>query len=538
MNEEQARALLTEIQHERDRRGCRQGPHDFMRHVTCLDTETGEDFRFHLDDPASGWHWQREQLDFWLNNPLTVTLKARQLGVTWLAAALELWHLLYRPGTRCLTVSINQKEAVKVIRRIWRMHETLPPHLRRHAEVVKPARGEPSEEITVRHPDGRQSSIIALPSTQTAGHGETAAFVVLDELARQEYAEDTWAAVLPTAAKGGRIAGISTGNGVSNGPGQGSFFHYLWSSQDTLGVKGRFLPWDLHPDRDEAWYRQYAMALPPARRGEQYPRNEREAFILTGDPYIDVEALAWYEENALRDPQTTGDFQPLTSTKAELVERPNGWIRVLDPPTAGHSYAVAADVATGRGKDYSAAYVIDLANMALCAELHGKIPADRYAQQLHYLGRWYNTALLAVETGGGYGEAPIVFLRDGRDGRPPYPKLYRHRQFSRGDQPEHKPYGFPMNTKTRPLALEGMSRAVREHSPPWLTRPLVRELSTFVHRDTNPSPRAQDGCNDDLVMAFAIACELYRQHGEHPDRHRPHKPRGYRPNYPWQPAAA
>ena len=50
------------------------------------------------------------------------------------------------------------------------------------------------------------------------------------------------------------------------------------------------------------------------------------------------------------------------------------------------------------------------------------------------------------------------------------------------------------------------------------------EMKTFIR--FNPSkpdatgtwPRAQDGCNDDRVMAAAIAMEMFRQHGEHPAR--------------------
>jgi hypothetical protein len=94
----------------------------------------------------------------------------------------------------------------------------------------------------------------------------------------------------------------------------------------------------------------------------------------------------------------------------------------------------------------------------LCAEFHGKLDADLFAEQLHYLGRWFNTALLAVETGGGYGEAVLIPLRDGRAGRRPYPKLYRHILSNRPDLPQAKPFGFPMNTKTRPLAVSSWSR--------------------------------------------------------------------------------
>ena len=230
------------------RRDAEAHPVGLLRHVACIDTESGEEFRFHLDDPGSGWYWQRDVLDWWMGGRKTVVLKARQLGITWLAGGFALWHLLFRPGTRVLAVSINEKEASKLVRRIWAQYKSLPAGLC-DVRVLKPTRGaEPSDTIEVRHPDGRISTILALPSTKTAGHGETAALVILDEFARQEYASETWKAVLPTASKGGRILVISTGNGISVGEGQGNYFHHVYKHAEVLGIESKFLRWDLHPD--------------------------------------------------------------------------------------------------------------------------------------------------------------------------------------------------------------------------------------------------------------------------------------------------
>jgi len=361
--------------------------------------------------------------------------------------------------------------------------------------------------------------------------------VILDEFARQEYAKETWKAVLPTTQKpGGRAIIISTGNGVSTEQG-GNEFHRLWVSADERGINRRFLPWDLHPDRDEDWYVAHAGKLGLADRGEQYPRNEREAFILTGRPYFDIEALQAYDEH-VREPVYRFDFEDLGSG---AKKRPHqaGLIRVYEPPDPDKQYAIGADVATGRGFDYSAAYVVDLGEMNLVAEFHGKIDADQFATQLHYLGNWYNRAWLAVEVGGGYGDAVIVPLRDGRAGRPPYSRMYRHILSTRSDLPTAKPFGFPMNVKTRSLVISQLEAAIREQLLPFLPRRLLDECMTFVHADTNPSPRAQDGTNDDCVFAAAITLEMYRLRGRHPklsarkEKMRQRKT-DYENLYPWQ----
>jgi Terminase large subunit, T4likevirus-type, N-terminal len=512
-------------------------PAFLLDHVECVDAKTGEKFTFTLNDLDAGWYWQRSVLDEWIANPLNLVLKARQIGITWLAAGYALWKLLTMPGTRALIVSINEDEAIKVVNRLFDMFNSLPEHLRFEARVTKPTRdARPTTLIEFTFPDGRISTVVGLPSTRRAGHGETATIVILDEYARHEYARDSWKATFATADNGGQILVISTANGVSNEQtGEGNFFHHLYVNAESYGIFTRFLGWYLHPDRDEDWYAKNARALPAADRAEQFPRNPEDAFINTGECWFDMEALAWYAENALLSEENRMRFiASETGAKAKIHWASQGWVRVYAKPDLTHDYAIGADVATGRGYDYSCAYVIDLTSMALVAELYGKIDADEYAEQLHYLGRWYGNARIAIEMGGGYGEPVIISLRDGRKGRPHYPRLYRHAIADRPDMHQLSNYGFPMNSKTRPQVINQIEQAIRERTIPAMTRTLIMECRTFVRQKTLPSPRALDGSNDDRVMAFGIALELYRQYGTHPKRARPKPSRAKPHTYPWQ----
>ncbi len=68
----------------------------------------------------------------------------------------------------------------------------------------------------------------------------------------------------------------------------------------------------------------------------------------------------------------------------------------------------------------------------------------------------------------------------------------------------------------------------------------MREARTFVHRNKKPSPAADDGANDDVVMAWGIALEMFSLFGEHPhdrkkQRRKPRAPR--KPLYDWEKAA-
>ncbi len=435
------------------------------------DERTGETFSFqHMRDPVDGcrfsadgvtleapkdWRWQRFLTELIHQNPRVIELKSRQLGCTWLGCAYIVWTALAMPASLCLIYRQKEEEAQENIQRCWHLLQSLPMHLRMDTQVIKPDRGAlPSGEIRLRSPDGKVSRILAMSSASASGHGKTAAVIMLDEYSRIDKAAEIMKAVNSAAGTTGKIMVISTANGVSDPEtGEGNYYHWLWANAEDAGYKQIFLPWNLHPDRDQDWYdtSSEVRGLRSHERAEQYPADPLEAFQLTNRVFFDTEDLDHYRKHRKHLPLYRGYFQTddKNPAQARLRKRTNGALRVYEEPRADGRYAIGADVATGRGVDYSAAYVVDLETMGFAAEYHARVPADLYAEQLHFLGRWYNTALLAIETQGGYGEAVLIALRDRTAGRPIYPKLYRHVLDARPDMPVSKPYGFPTNQKTR-----------------------------------------------------------------------------------------
>jgi len=107
-------------------------------------------------------------------------------------------------------------------------------------------------------------------------------------------------------------------------------------------------------------------------------------------------------------------------------------------------------------------------------------------------------------------------LRDGNNQLPAYPRLYRHTTETRSNRPISEDYGYPMTPRNRPLVLEKLKDWLHLRLFPYLTAGTLDELQSFVYKDTTPSPRAQDGCNDDRVMSLAIGVLLYGLYGETP----------------------
>jgi hypothetical protein len=472
---------------------------------------------------SGAWYWQRtELLDVWLSNRRTIDLKARQLGATTTACALTGQTALYQRGSSSFHYRQKEEDVQENIQLTWALMRSLPDHLWNGASVRTPDLGrasEPTTKIRLTWPDSRTSRITGLTSAKDSGHGKRATLTVLDEFSRIDEADSIMKAVNSAAGSTGRVLIISTANGRSDPEtGAGNRFHWQWVNAEEKGYAKKFLEWSLHPDRDAEWYTtsQEILDLKTHERAEQYPKNEFEAFALTNKTFFEADDLDYYR-GCVKQPLYRAKWK-VEAGGARPMPSESGCLSVYVEPVVGRSYAIGSDVATGRGRDFSVAYVVDLGSMELVAEYRDRIDADLFARDLHFLGRWYNTALIAVESAGGFGEAVIIPLRDGRAGRPAYPNLYRHIMSSRPDLPVAKTFGFPTNTKTRPLIISGLDKALRERTVPYVTSRLLTEMEDFVHLEHGPSPGAAPGCHDDCVMAAGIALEMYRLRGHHPDR--------------------
>ena len=540
LDPEQAKLLIGQLDQVTLYQEALAHPAGLLRHMRCFDERKGEAFAFNMDDPepwrwthanthyhGQPWGWQRPMLDFAMRNRRTIYLKARQIGVTWVFCGLGVWHALMHPGKRVLYYRQREEDAIDLVRRSWFQFNSLPAIFKEGVEVTKPSRGShPHGEIELTFPDGRQSRIVGMTSASSSGHGSTGGFVLLDEFSRIDRADSIMTAVSSVVGdQDGQMVIVSTANGVSNETtGEGNVFHRLWVTAEDTGLGTFFLPWHLHPDRDQHWFDNSpeVQMLLPHQRAEQYPDNPQEAFTFSQAHYFDGESMHWYNEEGIREPEIVGDFRLITPTKARFLKRDSGMTDVYEQPKPGHKYAIGADVATGKGQDYSSAFVIDLDELRICAEFHGKLPTDVYAEQLFFLGQWYNWARLAIEDSGGYGNGVIVSLKDGVQGRPHYPALYRFRKAHRPDQVQMAEYGFPLTRSTRPRILENMAALLRERELPFITPGLANEMITFIRFNPNkPSaggvwPRAQEGANDDRIMSMAISLELFRDRGEHP----------------------
>ena len=221
--------------------------------------------------PFALWPAQRELLHDMQTEPRLLILKARQLGISWLACAYALWLCLAKPGRVVLAFSKGQAEANELTRRVTVMYERLPDTLRAALPAVVKANTEAIEWAN-------GSRFTSMPATPSAGRTFTASLVLMDEAAFMLYADKLYTALKPTVDGGGSLIILSTANGRGN-----LFAAMVERARSGAGrFAFRFLPWHARPGRDAAWYAlTEAEAVDSALMRQEYPATPDEAFEAT-----------------------------------------------------------------------------------------------------------------------------------------------------------------------------------------------------------------------------------------------------------------
>lgn len=164
------------------------------------------------------WPYMEKIIDAWMENPLLLVVKSRQMMASWLFVALHTWDAIFHKGRSIFFVSKKEEDAgfgnqLSLLARSLFIIENLPAKLQPkfHKSKRPPA---------IEFPN-LFSSIMACSQEAEALRQYTASRILSDEMAFQERAEEAYTAMKPTIDGGGALTGISTPNGRRN------LFYYL-----------------------------------------------------------------------------------------------------------------------------------------------------------------------------------------------------------------------------------------------------------------------------------------------------------------------
>ena len=229
---------------------------------------------------------------------------------------------------------------------------------------------------------------------------------------------------------------------------------------------------------------------------QEYPASPGEAFLHSGTGVFDNEQIVLRLER-LPGPAGRGEF-----TDGEWTESETGAITLYELPEEGVPYVLGGDTA-GEGSDYFTAIVIDNVSGRIVAKLRQKYSEPEYVRQICALGRFYNDALVAIETN--FSTYPVMKLQEME-----YPNQYSREREDTYTRQMKKSYGFRTDRQSRPRAIANLVEVFSSH-PEWFTdRELLEEMLTFCYNEDH-RPEALAGKHDDLVMGAAITYAVRHQ---------------------------
>jgi hypothetical protein len=307
--------------------------------------------------------------------------------------------------------------------------------------------------------------------------------LIIDEAAFIHNFDTLWTGLYPTLTTGGRAIILSTPNGV------GGQFHKIYTDAEK-GVndfKPTLLPWNVHPEHDDEWFKTTTNNLSKRQTAQEYLCD----FASSGAVFLADDDIEW-----------------VNTTVKKPIDRegPNLNIWIWKQPLSEHKYIISADISRGDSKDFSTFHIIDIDTGEVVAEYQGKIPPDRYGELLNEYGLKYNKALMCPENNS-YGYATILKLKDLK-----YPNMYyRNRKGAFiGDYTPDQDIsiaGFTTSGKTRPQILTKLEETIRNKNITIYSSRFYAEMKTFAWKGNKA--QALKGYNDDLIMSLAIGVWLY-----------------------------
>ena len=423
--------------------------------------------------PFNTYSFQDQLLSDFDKHRFNVILKARQLGISTIAAGYIAWMIMFHRDKNVLVMATKFGTATNLVRKVKAIVKSVPEFMQIATIIVD---NRSSFELS------NGSQIKASSTSADAGRSEALSLLVLDEAAHIENLEELWTGLYSTLSTGGRCVALSTPNGVGN------WFHKTFVDSDA-GKNDFFpttLPWDVHPDRDEEWFKKETKNMSRRQIAQELQCN----FNMSGETVIDPQNIIELESRVC-----------IPKYRAGFDRNYYIW-EEFNPE---NSYLLVADVARGDGRDYSAFQIIDVTNMVQVAEYQGKLDLDHYAKVLYDAGQEYGSCMLVVENNN-IGYSVLTKLADME-----YSNLFYSTKGSNdyvdpilAESMSNSIPGFTTSMKSRPLIIAKLEEFIRNQLITVNSNRLLNELKTFIWH--NGKPEAMKGYNDDLVLSMAIAC--------------------------------
>lgn len=239
---------------------------------------------------------------------------------------------------------------------------------------------------------------------------------------------------------------------------------------------------------------------------QNFPLCSSDAWVTPGVQAFPTKKLREQRKN-IRPPKRIANVYP----GPRILDDPNGHLWIWKEPEAGKSYDCGVDPSLGigldegdtenqlRGVDASVICVIERGTNEQVAEWYSKYhdPID-LATVAYWLGKYYNTAQVAVEVNGVGASTNVQLAKLG------YPALYIWKYRDEITPRYTRKTGWESNRRSKPWLIGFAVHELTNDRVIIRSELLLREMEQFVRKDASDWG-AVSGAHDDRVFAFMIA---------------------------------
>ncbi len=238
---------------------------------------------------------------------------------------------------------------------------------------------------------------------------------------------------------------------------------------------------------------------------QEFPTTVEESFLSTGQTYFPTAKV--FSQMQTSVPGTRGELATNEKGEISFLPHSSGSLEVFEKPEKGQRYVIGGDTAEGLAHgDKQVLYVLKHKTEKCVAIYRSNIPPDEFITISFLVGKYYNWALLAIES-----NKDGLWVNDGLD-KLGYVNLYYRKVFDDITKNVTKFFGWKTTSATRPFALAAL-KAIFLKLTEGFPLTILTEMVTFL-RNAKGRPEALAGKHDDVVMAASIAYAVLQEQGK------------------------
>jgi hypothetical protein len=478
-----------------------------------------------------------------------IILKARQLGFSTATEGVFFHDLNFSFNKVAMIVSFDEDSAVTINDMADRFYKYMPHMIK---PKRRPSRGkgilfenprfDDSKPISKENDPGLQNKfLVETAKNLNAGSSYTINYLHISELAKWDKPQDTMTSIMQSVPDFGAVVIVeSTAKGMN-------YFQELWDNSERRknNFVALFVAWfenklyrapytgfeiskyeqqikeTYNLDNEQLQWRRNT--IKDKLNGDEnlfkqeYPCCAEEAFLTTGTPVFANELVIArkrllekkYEAQKPLRGLFTYEYkqEQIVDSSIKFIEDDNGPFILYESVDKRTPYVIGGDTAEG-GADYSLGQVLNNLTGKQTATWRMHTDSDLYAKQMYCLGKFFNDALIAIETN--FDLHPVKELQ-----RLGYYRQFRRETIDQITEERRDVFGFVTTRVTRPVIIDELVSIVRESIELINDIETLNEMLVFI-RNEKGRAEAMEGKHDDCIMALAIAYNARSQQSMSP----------------------